>query len=194
MNNILKAGFVVVALLSISACSGSAKDKLGLRRSAPDEFRVISNAPLSVPPDFALRPLGAEDNTAKIAADESATKKILEDKPAKKPAKSVAVANNGATKGEGAFLNKAGADEADPQIKEVLQKEEEEQAALEKEKGFLDKLTAHSAKKNDPSIVNASGEKERIAKNLEDGKAVTEGETPTVTASKKGIFQNIFGL
>jgi len=35
---------------------GGISDKLGLEKRAPDEFAVVRNAPLSLPPDFHLRP------------------------------------------------------------------------------------------------------------------------------------------
>ena len=48
------AGFAVAAV-AISGCSGI-KDDLGLAKRAPDEFAVVKRPPLSMPPDFALRP------------------------------------------------------------------------------------------------------------------------------------------
>lgn len=39
----------------LCGCSSAAKT-LGLQRSAPDEFQVVSQAPLSMPPDYNLRP------------------------------------------------------------------------------------------------------------------------------------------
>jgi hypothetical protein len=53
----MKAALVLMGLAAAVAVSGcGAKRALGLERSAPDEFRVITKAPLVMPPDFALRP------------------------------------------------------------------------------------------------------------------------------------------
>jgi hypothetical protein len=41
-----------LAALALAGCGGSS----GLYRERPDEFAVARNAPLVVPPDFALRP------------------------------------------------------------------------------------------------------------------------------------------
>jgi hypothetical protein len=46
---------ILIACLSLSACQGARKT-FGFEKSIPDEFRVISNQPLNVPPDFNLRP------------------------------------------------------------------------------------------------------------------------------------------
>jgi len=52
-----KLRFLIVAALAVGtgACS-SLKDNLGLEKKAPDEFAVVRNAPLSLPPDYNLRP------------------------------------------------------------------------------------------------------------------------------------------
>ncbi len=44
----------VTALLG--ACSGM-KKTLGIEKEAPDEFMVMSRAPLSLPPEYNLRPV-----------------------------------------------------------------------------------------------------------------------------------------
>ena len=48
---------VIPAILGLSACSGDELTRnFGLTRDAPDEFQVTTRAPLSMPPDFTLRP------------------------------------------------------------------------------------------------------------------------------------------
>ncbi len=45
------------AVLVLSACSQSTKQKLGLAKQAPNEFMVVSKPPLSLPPEYDLRPV-----------------------------------------------------------------------------------------------------------------------------------------
>ena len=53
-----KSVFVVLAVAFVlSACSTETKRKLGLASQAPDEFMVMSRAPLSLPPEYDLRPV-----------------------------------------------------------------------------------------------------------------------------------------
>lgn len=47
---------LIAALGATTAACGSLKEDLGLLKEAPDEFAVVRNAPLSLPPDFNLRP------------------------------------------------------------------------------------------------------------------------------------------
>jgi hypothetical protein len=50
-------GLMAVAVLAVGlgGCSGI-RDSLGIGKHPPDEFQVVSRAPLSMPPDFNLRP------------------------------------------------------------------------------------------------------------------------------------------
>lgn len=44
------------ALLALTACSGTVQENLGLGKNQPDEFQVVRRAPLTLPPDYSLRP------------------------------------------------------------------------------------------------------------------------------------------
>jgi hypothetical protein len=46
---------LVAAAVALNGCSG-VRETLGLGKNAPDEFQVVSRAPLSLPPDYNLRP------------------------------------------------------------------------------------------------------------------------------------------
>lgn len=66
MKKILFALFVVAAL---SSC-GMTKEKMGLSKKAPNEFMVVPQAPLTLPPEYDYVPVNA-DNTSKPAIDTS---------------------------------------------------------------------------------------------------------------------------
>jgi hypothetical protein len=55
-----------VLVLSLSACSTATKQKLGLLKQGPDEFMVSSRAPLSLPPEYNLRPVEGMENTSTV--------------------------------------------------------------------------------------------------------------------------------
>ena len=58
----MRARYILTAfgLLALPAlaggCSNTTKEALGLTKRSPDEFQVVTNAPLSMPPDYNLRP------------------------------------------------------------------------------------------------------------------------------------------
>ena len=51
------AGMAVLAAVALGtgACS-NLRQQIGLDKQVPDEFRIVARPPLSMPPDFALRP------------------------------------------------------------------------------------------------------------------------------------------
>ena len=71
-----------LAILALSACGSLTKEKLGLGKSAPDEFMVSTRQPLSLPPEYDLRPVSdpknLEDND--VSSLEDAFVKKLEAK------------------------------------------------------------------------------------------------------------------
>ena len=51
----LRSGLLIAALAMMTACT-SVKQDLGMVKEPPDEFRVSPRAPLSMPPQYSLRP------------------------------------------------------------------------------------------------------------------------------------------
>ena len=54
LNRVILAG-ALVAAVGLAGCS-STRQALGMTKVTPDEFRVVTKAPLVVPPDYSLRP------------------------------------------------------------------------------------------------------------------------------------------
>ena len=189
----------VFSVLMLAACSGNTvKDTLGLTRAAPDEFRVVSRPPLSVPPQFNLR---APDATAaapgQTPADQAAKSALTGQEntfilPAKENAAAAPVAASAKPSSpEDNFLRKAGAAAADANIRNELIEERVTKQQEEEESSWWDILSTKPAKK-DPT-VDAKGEAERIQKNEDEGKPVTEGDTPEVKGKDTGILGRILG-
>src|SRR5512146_1024730 len=49
------AASAILAAFGLAGCQ-STEQALGMTKVVPDEFRVVTKAPLVVPPDYALRP------------------------------------------------------------------------------------------------------------------------------------------
>lgn len=185
---------------TLTACSGSdVKDTLGLNRRAPDEFRVLARPPLSVPPEFSLRPpgegseitgtqTGARSDAQALVFGENngATNTNLRAGSAETAVVGVTV-NDAATPSDARFLTRAGANAADPSIRERLRAETPSTEA--EDKTLLD--TLREPTRGEP-LVDAGKEAERLKENKEAGKPVTEGETPTVKPRDRGVIGKIF--
>jgi hypothetical protein len=118
----------------LTGCGSSAdlRDKLGLNHQGPDEYRVVPRPPLSLPPDFSLRPPGQETQYASgMAADTRAHDQVLGDQ-AQGPGTVRDLSSTAVTpvtasvlpSGQDAqFLTDIKANAADPNIRQKLQSE-----------------------------------------------------------------------
>lgn len=75
--------FVLLSVSVLSACGTTTKKKLGLISEGPDEFMVMSRAPLSLPPDYDLRPvkdmtsLNEIDMTERLSGMDLSERKLM---------------------------------------------------------------------------------------------------------------------
>ena len=128
LNRVLAASaLVAVAGLSLAGCS-STRSALGMTKVTPDEFRVVSKAPLVVPPDYALRPPApGEPRPQELQPESAARTALLGQREAQ-----------ARSDGEKLLVAKAGADKADPLIRYVV--DDETGALAHKDKSFADKV------------------------------------------------------
>ena len=118
----------LIALLGASACSSGVRQALGTERTVPDEFRVVTIAPLTVPPEYNLRPprpgeLRAED----VFVDQQAQRALFGN-----------VSDGSATDAEILFASRAGAAQANPSIRELI--DGETAAVVRKRSAFADRV------------------------------------------------------
>ncbi len=104
--------FMATTALALTAC-GSLRQSVGLTKVTPDEFVTVSTAPLSVPPEYGLRPPAVGQPRPQELAPESAARQIL-------LGQRQAVTR---TAGEQALVAQAGADRADPLARYVVDDE-----------------------------------------------------------------------
>ncbi|NBO19129.1 MAG: DUF3035 domain-containing protein [Proteobacteria bacterium] len=195
---------VAPCALALSGCSSTTvKDTLGLYRSAPDEYRVVSRPPLSVPPQFGLRPPApTESSPNQLPASEQAESLVLGNAngsvKADTAVKSVTAAPAAKAKkdtqvssADSKFMKKIGAEQADPNVRQELVEEQYQKIEKQETGSWMDKLDWTSDKK-DPT-VDAGAEAERIQKNEDAGKPVTEGDTPQVKGRDTGLLGKILG-
>jgi hypothetical protein len=161
-NRVATAALLCV-IAGVAGCQ-SASRSLGLTKVTPDEFRVVTKAPLVLPPDYALRPPAPGQPRAQELQPESAARTALLGQ------RNAEVRSDG----EKLLASKAGADKADPLIRYVV--DDEFGAVSHKDKSFADwvmfwrkgqpsappGLAADAAATN-PAPVDAAAESKRIA-------------------------------
>ena len=164
----LIAASALFAAFGLAGCQSTAQ-ALGMTKVTPDEFRVVTKAPLVVPPDYALRPPApGKPRPQELQPESAARLALLGQREAEQR-----------TEGEKLLAGKAGADKADPLIRYVV--DDEFGDVAHKEKSFADRVmfwrTAKGPKTDaavaaeTPAPVNAAEEAERVAK-LTGGKEI----------------------
>ena len=187
--NLSVAGAIVAMSFGLAACStDSLKDSLGYGKQAPDEFAIVTKAPLVFPPDFSLRPPQpgvARPQEANFEPNLVAQRALTGD------TLSAGAAAEG-TVGELALLEKTGGAEANPQIRQVVNNDT--RSLVEKDPSFTDEILfwQKSADNSGARTVDAGAERRRIEQNAAQGKPVTEGETPSVAPEKEGFFSGLW--
>jgi hypothetical protein len=195
---ILLAALVVGLPLATGGCSGL-KETLGLTKQSPDEFKVVSRAPLSMPPDYNLRPPtpGAPRPQEGSPRDQAAAAvfQYSNTTSAAMPADAIPPVGEGESEtaessGESALLQSAGAAGVDPNIRQLVDSETAEDEA--NSRTLADTLTFWREPEPYGEVIDPAAEQKRLQENSALGKPVTEGETPTIVRRKKGILEGIF--
>jgi hypothetical protein len=187
----------IVAVLGVSGCSDRGGNILGFEKSAPDEFAVVRRAPLTLPPNYGLRPPrpGAARPQAVSARSEAKRSLIGSQTKKQKTRRNVKAEQQrriGDRSGsEVALLKRTGAINVDPEIRDVINREAAG-AASEEDTSFVDTLLFwrdkdSKAQKGD-LVVDAKGESRRLRENEILGKPITEGVTPTIKRKEGGIL------
>lgn len=177
MKSTLRSLTLVASLLALTACD-TLRDQLGAPES-PDEFAVIRRAPLERPPEYKdvaslPVPMRGKARPQELAPVKKAEQVLI---GKTEEVKSVPVQQN--SQGVDELLASAGANQADPTIRNTI--EAEHYKLQQEELATIDRLIGKVINKQPPSsIVDAKAEFERIKKNREEGKAVTDGKTPTI--------------
>jgi len=173
------------AVALLSGCE-SARKAFSSDKTAPDEFAVFSRPPLSLPPQYKLRPpkpgktfLRGEDTSiiAKRAVLGQAVKRQVPPLPAQ------------GSPGVIALLRETGGLNATSDIRATIN--EETSILSTQDQRFVDKLIFWVDEKEEGgTVVDARKEQKRIQETQALGKPITEGKTPEVKIKRgtKGLL------
>ena len=164
------------AVMGLSACN-TVRSAIGANKVTPDEFRVVAIAPLTVPPDYSLRPPTPGQPRPQELDPTSSAREIL------------LGAREGAvlSASEQALVSGAGAEAADPLARFVIDDEFGDLA--HKDESFAERLMFWRS--DDPSsqsatttggnlVIDAAREQERL-------QALTGGEAIVIQRDDSGF-------
>jgi hypothetical protein len=172
-----RTAVAVAALLAGAAVSGchTFSDALGTSKLAPDEFRVVTKAPLVVPPEYALRPpVPGEPRPQELQPESQARQALLGERD-----------SADRSEGEKLLADRAGAQNADPLIRYVV--DDQYGDIAHKDKSFADRVMFW--RKGQPENAAASAEEQAADTPNPVDPAVVQKTVASLTGGKDVIIQ-----
>ncbi len=178
------ACLLTITTLALAGCGGSGLSRtFGLERDAPNEFTVTTQAPLSMPPDFRLRP---PEPGAPRPMEQS---EALQAEEALAPQTALAIPQSGLSAGQQALVQEAG-----PPVASGIRQQvnEEAHAAAAANNTFMDKLLFWRRPQPPGVVVDPQKEAQRLRQNAALGESPVIGDTPIIQPRRKGWFEDLF--
>ncbi len=150
MNKSMTVLAVLAAATAASGCA-SMQRAIGATRTAPDEFRVVTQAPLTLPPDYSLRPpRPGETRPEETQPNAEARAALFGQEIAP-----------GASQGERSLVANAGAEAVDPNIRNTI--DYESQGIVRRNQDFVDRVLSFGGSSAEAAApLNAEEEAARI--------------------------------
>ena len=170
---------LLLGAAGLAGCQ-TASRAFGLAKVTPDEFRVVTKAPLTLPPDYSLRPPAPGEPRPQELQPESAARQALEGQ------READVRSDG----EKLFVARAGADRADPLVRYVVDDEFGDLA--HKDKSFADYVLfwRHGQPSTPPNALGDPNQAAPIDPAVEEKRvaALTGGRTVVIERrSSRGV-------
>ena len=188
---------LAVLVMGLSGCSDTRK-ALGIDKAPPDEFAVVAGSPLTMPPDFNLRPpRSPSDKPPSETAAQAGRQTVFRASDTKAAKPSVATAaltsSDGSplSAGEQALIAKAGAGDVDPSIRQQVDKDTA-QLNADGSGGFVDSLLFWREPPPPGEAVDAQREAQRLRENAALGKPASVGDTPQIQRTQRAWLEGIF--
>lgn len=185
-SRLLMAALAGALALGLGACADTRK-AIGWDKVSPDEFRVVSRAPLTLPPDFGLRPPApGQARPQELQPQDAARAAVFGSQAAGRPAPAAE-----GSPGEQTLVARMGGANVDPSIRDQIDRETAQLA--EADRSFVDRLLFWQQR--DPAQgqeLDAQRESQRLREASATGRPAADGAVPTIRRRQRGWFEGIF--
>jgi len=178
--------------LALAGCGDNVRRSLGLTKQSPDEFRVVSRAPLVVPPSFNLRPPspGAQRPQEATPRDQ-ARQAVFRAEPGEQTATAyVTPEDDSLSAGERSLLTQAGAGRSDPNIRQIVDRET--QAINEESRDFADMLIFWKDPEPHYEVIDPAAEARRLRGSDALGQPPSGEGVPVIERGERSLFDRLF--
>lgn len=175
---------LALAGIALSGC-GETRRAIGLDRTSPDEFAVVSRAPLTLPPNMAALPPPRPG--AARPQERTATQTAAASVFGSAPRASAA----GRTTGEQALIAQAGAKGGiEPGIRTKLDQETTDLIIADRR--WIDTLLFWQKQEAPFTVVDPAKEQQRLRQAEAQGKPLNDGTVPTIERKRKAPLEDLF--
>jgi hypothetical protein len=176
----LRIALAISACALLGACSGNDLTRtFGLTRDAPDEFQVTTRAPLSMPPDFSLRP----PRPGAPRPQETSQRQQAEEALVPQVALGTGVSAD-TSPGQQALVQAAG-----PSAPADIRRKLDQEGALDvPDRPFTDKLMFWQSPPPAGTVLDPEKEAQRLRENAALGQSPEQGDTPIIQRTRKSMF------
>ena len=187
----MKTALCALTCLAVVGCSDGLKEKIGLSKRSPDEFSVVTRAPLSLPPDFNLRPprpgaVRPQEGTAQSRARRAI---FSLDGTTRMTDLRSDFQSEGFSASEASFLTRIGAQDNPDDIRARIDRET--RSIVRTDDDFTDRLIFWKEAKEPGVVVDPAAESRRLQENSALGTRGA-GETPTISRESKAPLEDVF--
>jgi len=181
--SVARAGAVLGVAALLAGCGNDNLARtFGLVHDAPDEFTVTARAPLSMPPDFSLRPPRPGAPRPQERSERTQAEQALV------PQQALGVVAGADSPGQDALVSEAG-----PAAPKDIRAQVDQDAQLDQPgHGFTDKLLFWRSPPPPGIVVDPTKEAQRLRQNAALGRSVDDGDTPIIQPKQKGLLEGIF--
>jgi len=182
--------FAIILPILLIGCS-SARDIVGLGKQSPDEFEVVTRAPLSLPPDYGLRvPIPNISRTQEKSVRDSADDLISSRGSSSRQKLSRRNRLGATSPAEDAILGRAQARSSDDSIRAKLSSENKTISGTDKK--LIDKIIFWQGAEKPGAILDPEKESKRINDLKSDGKTIANGDVPVIERADWGLLDGLF--
>ncbi len=174
----------LAGLIGLAGCSDGAglSRTFGFTRDAPDEFRVATQAPLSMPPDLALRaPRPGEPRPQDVTQTQAAEAVLSPDSILAAPTTAV-------SPGQQALIAAAGP----PAPANIRDRVDSDSRLDNPGNSFTDRLLFWRTPPQPGTVVDATRESQRLRQDAALGQSPQAGDTPIIQRKRTGLLGSIF--